>query len=216
MDLAYSSDASEAVGEFRDATTVRILDAAYDALSHGGVRRTTMNQIAETAGLGVATVYRRFPREGAAGAGDAAARGGQGRGRGGPGDRGRGDDRGAGCSGLHGVENAVADRPLLVRLLRGDSDYDGESVPPGGSPTRSWSWSATTSRTGSGTCRRRAVTCPSTPASWPRSRPGSALSLVLAPEGWIPMHDDAATLRVRDDVPGAPARQRVPVARNDP
>lgn len=46
-----------------DATTARILEAAYVALSKGGVRRTTMNQIADAAGVGVATVYRRFPRK---------------------------------------------------------------------------------------------------------------------------------------------------------
>lgn len=41
----------------------RILDAALSCFAAGGIRRTTMNQIAQAAGLGVATIYRRFARK---------------------------------------------------------------------------------------------------------------------------------------------------------
>ena len=46
-----------------DQATERILDAATAEFARRGVRRTTMNQIANAAGLGVATVYRRFPQK---------------------------------------------------------------------------------------------------------------------------------------------------------
>ena len=46
-----------------DRATERILDAACAELAKHGVRRTTMNQVADAAGLGVATVYRRFPQK---------------------------------------------------------------------------------------------------------------------------------------------------------
>lgn len=48
-----------------DETTRRILRAARACFAATGARRTTMNQIAAEAGLGVATVYRRFPQKGA-------------------------------------------------------------------------------------------------------------------------------------------------------
>jgi TetR/AcrR family transcriptional regulator, repressor for uid operon len=47
----------------RDASTERILDAALACFAEGDIRGVTMNQIAARAGLGVATVYRRFPRK---------------------------------------------------------------------------------------------------------------------------------------------------------
>src|ERR1700752_3588468 len=48
----------------RDASTERILDAAVACFAEGDIRGVTMNQIAARAGLGVATVYRRFARRG--------------------------------------------------------------------------------------------------------------------------------------------------------
>ena len=49
--------------EDSDPSTVRILVAAHDEFTEHGVRATTMNKVAERAGLGVATVYRRFPQK---------------------------------------------------------------------------------------------------------------------------------------------------------
>ncbi|WP_027502078.1 TetR/AcrR family transcriptional regulator [Rhodococcus sp. UNC363MFTsu5.1] len=46
-----------------DEGTDRILDAALTLFASSGIRKTTMNQIAEAAELGVATVYRRFPQK---------------------------------------------------------------------------------------------------------------------------------------------------------
>jgi AcrR family transcriptional regulator len=44
----------------RDPTSERILDAAQQRFLLAGIRRTTMDDIAEAAGLGRATLYRRF------------------------------------------------------------------------------------------------------------------------------------------------------------
>lgn len=41
----------------------RILDAALDAFLDFGIRRSSMAEIARRAGLGVATVYRRYPQK---------------------------------------------------------------------------------------------------------------------------------------------------------
>lgn len=41
----------------------RILDAALDAFLDFGIRRSSMGEIARRAGLGVATVYRRYPQK---------------------------------------------------------------------------------------------------------------------------------------------------------
>jgi TetR/AcrR family transcriptional repressor of uid operon len=46
-----------------DETGRRIVRAAVACFAAHGARRATMNQIADRAGLGVATVYRRFPRK---------------------------------------------------------------------------------------------------------------------------------------------------------
>lgn len=46
--------------EVDDATSTRILDAALDRFATVGLRRTTMDDIAAVAGIGRATLYRRF------------------------------------------------------------------------------------------------------------------------------------------------------------
>ena len=46
--------------QVEDQTSARILDAALDRFTTFGVRRTTMDDIASAAGIGRATVYRRF------------------------------------------------------------------------------------------------------------------------------------------------------------
>lgn len=43
-----------------DDTSRRILDAAVECFTTSGIRRTTMDDIAATAGIGRATLYRRF------------------------------------------------------------------------------------------------------------------------------------------------------------
>lgn len=176
-----------------DATTERILEAAYVALSKGGVRRTTMNQIADGAGVGVATVYRRFPRkvqlvealllhEAAKVVGVV--------------DRAIADEETVeeqAAAGFTAFAHAVADRELLVRLLRGDSDYDGEAVPPGELADQITAmvrdYLATWIRDLQAVGRYVGLDADVVAEIYARL----ALSLVLAPEGRIPMHDDAAT-----------------------
>lgn len=176
-----------------DPATVRILEAAYPVLAEGGVRRTTMNQIADAAGLGVATVYRRFPRKlelvralllheaaKVVGVVDAALA----------------DEKtieGQAAAGFTAFAHAVADRQLLVRLLRGDSDFDGEAVLPGELADQIMvmvrdyiaGWIRDLQAEG----RYLGVDADIVAEIQARL----ALSLVLAPEGRIPMHDDAAT-----------------------
>jgi AcrR family transcriptional regulator len=55
-------DALRVIAPPADASSERILDAALRCFAEGNIRAVTMNQIAEKAGLGVATVYRRFAR----------------------------------------------------------------------------------------------------------------------------------------------------------
>lgn len=176
-----------------DTTIERILDAAYEELTRDGVRRTTMNQIADAAGLGVATVYRRFPqkarlveavllREAARVTAevDAAM------------NRAPTVEEQA-ATGFTAFAHFISDRPLLVRLLRGDTDHDGEAVAPGELVDRIM------------------VMARDYIAGWVRDLQAEgrfldveadivaeiqarlAVSLVLAPEGRIPMHDDEAT-----------------------
>lgn len=57
--MAVSTAQNAEVGEI----TERVLDAALACFARAGVRRTTMNSIADQAGVGVATVYRRFPKK---------------------------------------------------------------------------------------------------------------------------------------------------------
>lgn len=176
-----------------DLTTERILDAAYAELTRDGVRRTTMNQIADAAGLGVATVYRRFPQKArlvesvllreaarATAAVDVAMVAAP-----------TVEEKIA--AGFTAFAHAITERPLLVRLLRGDTDHDGEAVAPGAlvdqvmAMARDYlaGWIRDLQAEG----RYRSVDADLVAEIEARL----ALSLVLAPEGRIPMHDDAAT-----------------------
>ncbi|HEX9339412.1 MAG TPA: TetR/AcrR family transcriptional regulator [Pseudonocardiaceae bacterium] len=56
-------DRAIASTEPADDTSRRVLDAALTAFLDFGIRRTSMNEIAKRAGLGVATVYRRYPQK---------------------------------------------------------------------------------------------------------------------------------------------------------
>lgn len=176
-----------------DRSTERILDAAYEELTRDGVRRTTMSQIADAAGLGVATVYRRFPQKArlveavllreaarATAAVDAAMR-----------RAGTVEEQVAG--GFTAFAHTIAERDLLVRLLRGDVDHDGEAVAPGALVDRimvmARDYIAGWIRELQATGRYRDVDAEVVAEIEARL----ALSLVLAPEGRIPMHDDAAT-----------------------
>lgn len=191
MDLAHIGDATVGLPDL-DATTVRILDAAYVALTEGGVRRTTMNQIADAAGLGVATVYRRFPqkvqlvravllREAARAveAVDAAIV-----------QAATVEEQSAAA--FTAFAHAIADRPLLIRLLRGDGQHDGEAVAPGELVDQVMvmardyiaGWIRELQ------ARGRYLSVDADIVAEIEAR--LALSLVLAPEGRIPMHDDAA------------------------
>lgn len=49
--------------EPEDESTRRVLDGALEEFLNLGIRRSTMNDIARRAKLGVATVYRRFPQK---------------------------------------------------------------------------------------------------------------------------------------------------------
>lgn len=49
-----------AASEMEDETSRRILDAAIDRFTTFGIRRTTMDDVAAAAGIGRATLYRRF------------------------------------------------------------------------------------------------------------------------------------------------------------
>lgn len=176
-----------------EATSERILDAAYRVFAEGGARRTTMNQIADAAGLGVATVYRRFPRkaqlieavlvrEAARLIADVDAAI----------DAADSIEEQAAAS-FTAFAHGVVDRPFLVRLLRGDDELDGEVVHPGElvdqimALARDYLAGWITGLQAQG----RYVGVDADIVAEIQAR--LALSLVLAPEGRIPMHDDAAT-----------------------
>jgi TetR/AcrR family transcriptional regulator, repressor for uid operon len=52
--------AVEGVVDDHDATSARILDAAYELFCHIGIPRTTMEDVARRSGVSRITVYRRF------------------------------------------------------------------------------------------------------------------------------------------------------------
>jgi TetR/AcrR family transcriptional regulator, repressor for uid operon len=176
-----------------DTSVERILDAALVELAKGGARRTTMNQIADAAGLGVATVYRRFPRKAqvieavlvreaqriidevdAAIALEETV-----------------EEQSA--AGFTTFAHAVADRPFLVRLMRGDGEGDGDTVGAGELADQVMvlvhDYLARFVRDLQAEGRYLGVDADLVAEIQARL----AISLVLAPEGRIPMHDDAAT-----------------------
>lgn len=176
-----------------EETTTRILDAAYEQLTRRGVRRTTMNQIADAAGLGVATVYRRFPQKAelvravilreAAVVTAAVAEAME---RPIPVDQ-------QSAEGFTSFAHAVADRPLLVRLLRGDADRDGDFVLPANLVDQliavARDYMADWIRQLQDQGRYRQVDADVVAEIEARL----AMSLILSPDGSIPMHDDSAT-----------------------
>lgn len=175
-----------------DQATERILDAACAELAKRGVRRTTMNQVAAAAGLGVATVYRRFPQKAElvravilreAQAVTAAVEAELKRGT-------SVEEQAAG--GFTAFAHEISDRPLVVRLMHGDADA-GEAAAPADVVDQVMR------------IARDAI------SGWIRDRQSEgryldadadvvaelearlAVTLVLVPDGFIPMRDDAAT-----------------------
>jgi AcrR family transcriptional regulator len=174
-----------------DQATQRILDAACDELAKHGVRRTTMNQVADAAGLGVATVYRRFPqkaqlvravilREAEAVTAAVVAEL----------DRPTTiEEQAAGA--FVAFAHAVSSRPLASRLMRGDADA-GDDAAPGelveqvmrDARTRVSDWIRDHQAHG------RYLDAEPDVVAELQAR--LAVSLVLVPAGFIPMHDESA------------------------
>jgi AcrR family transcriptional regulator len=176
-----------------DPQVQRILDAAYGEFTRDGVRATTMNGVAERAGLGVATVYRRFPRkallvravvlreaEAVTNAVDAGMRSAL-----------SVEDQCA--EGFLAFGRAITERPLLVRLLRGDAQRDGQSVDSGGLADQiianARDYIARWIRDLQAEGRYRSVDADIVAEIEARV----ALSLVIVPEGRIPIEDADAT-----------------------
>jgi TetR/AcrR family transcriptional repressor of uid operon len=174
-----------------DRATERILDAAGAELAKHGVRRTTMNQVADAAGLGVATVYRRFPqkaqlvravilREAEAVTAAVVAEL----------DRPASiEEQAAGA--FVAFAHAISSRPFVVRLLRGDAEA-GDSAATGDlvdhlmmdARGRVADWIRELQAHG-----RYLDADPDVVAE---IEARLAVSLLLMPDGFIPMHDDAA------------------------
>lgn len=174
-----------------DEVALRILDATYEVLSANAGRRTTMNQIAEQAGLGVATVYRRFPqkpqllqalllREGerlTEVVGQAMAQ--------------ETTVERQAAAGFSAFAHAVAEHPFVVRLIHGDSDGwmlgAGDLADQLMAMARDYiaGWIRDLQEQG----RYLGVDAEIVAEIQARL----ALSLILAPEGKIPMHDQAAS-----------------------
>lgn len=174
-----------------DEVALRILDATYAVLSANTGRRTTMNQIADQAGLGVATVYRRFPqkpqllralllREGArltAVVGEAMAR--------------ETTVEMQAAAGFSAFAHAIAEHPFLVRLIHGDSDGwvlgGGDLADQLMGMARDYI--ATWIRELQAQGRHLGVDAEIVAEIEARL----ALSLIVAPDGKIPMHDEQAS-----------------------
>jgi TetR/AcrR family transcriptional regulator, repressor for uid operon len=176
-----------------DENTVRILDAARVCFTAHGVRRTTMNEIARVAGVGVATAYRRFPRKPALvravilrEAEHVTALVAREMNR-------PGEVADQSADGFTAFAHALSERPLLVQMMRGQ-------------PAE-----ATVVGVGSDLLDLVMAMARDAVAAWLRGYQAHgrflsldpevigeiyarlALSLVLTPDGVIPMHDDDAT-----------------------
>lgn len=183
--------AEDAVADAVDEVALRILDATYAVLSANVGRRTTMNQIADQAGLGVATVYRRFPqkpqlmralllREGARlteVVGEAMTR--------------EATVEMQAAAGFSAFAHAIAEHPFLVRLIHGDSDGwvlgGGDLADQLMAMARDYiaAWIRDLQEQG----RYLGVDAEIVAEIEARL----ALSLIVAPDGKIPMHDEQAS-----------------------
>lgn len=176
-----------------DATTTRILDAAYDVFARHGAKRATMNQVADASGLGVATVYRRFPRkahlvravavrEAVRMTAEVAAE-----------MERDGTAAEQGAAGFTAFAHAIAKRPFIVRLLRGDDERDGDLIHAGELADQvmvlARDYIAGWIRARQAEGRYRSIDAEIVAEIEARL----AVSLVLTPAGRIPMHDDDAT-----------------------
>jgi TetR/AcrR family transcriptional repressor of uid operon len=174
-----------------DRATERILDAACAEFARHGARRTTMNQVAATAGLGVATVYRRFPQKAElvravilreAEAVTAAVVAELER-------QASIEEQAAGA--FVAFAHAISSRPFVVRLLRGDAEA-GDGAASGDlvdhlmmdARGRVADWIRELQAHG-----RYLDADPDVVAE---IEARLAVSLLLMPDGFIPMHDDAA------------------------
>jgi AcrR family transcriptional regulator len=181
-----------------DPATERILDAAGAELARRGVRRMTMNQVADAAGLGVATVYRRFPQKAElvravilreADAVTAAVLAELER----PGTI---HEQAAG--GFTAFAHAISSRPLLIRLMRGDADSGDPLASSGQAPPADL---IDQLMTGARDCISDWIRNLQAEGRYLDADPDViaelearlAVSLILIPDGFIPMHDDAAT-----------------------
>jgi hypothetical protein len=97
------------------------------------------------------------------------------------------------AAGFTAFAHTIAERPLLIRLLRGDGEHDGEAVAPGELVDQvmvmARDYIAGWIRDLQAEGRHLGADADIVAEIYARL----ALSLVLAPDGRIPMHDDAAT-----------------------
>jgi TetR/AcrR family transcriptional repressor of uid operon len=173
-----------------DQATERILVAATAEFAIRGVRRTTMNQIAQAAGLGVATVYRRFPqkdqlvravilREADAVTAAVVA------------ELARPAtvaEQSAGA--FTAFAHAISDRPLLVRLMRRAASDDAA---PGDLVDRLMTQARSRVADWIRALQADGRYLDADPDVVAELEARLAVSLVLVPAGFIPMHDDTAT-----------------------
>jgi TetR/AcrR family transcriptional repressor of uid operon len=173
-----------------DQAAERILDAATAEFARRGVRRTTMNQVADTAGLGVATVYRRFSQKAElvravvlreAGRVIAAVMDELQR----PASA---EEQAAGA--FTTFAHAVSRRPLLVRLMRAATD--GEDAAPYDLVNQLMTTARQCISDWIRHLQSQGRYLDADPDVVAELEARLAVSLVLLPKGFIPMHDDVA------------------------